>query len=574
MFMSKESSRKRAVRVVSKGLFMALMAGTIAACSNDFARISEGDYTSATASQRAFLRQAPKQSMPVMPSRSAAPLPVMQSAIQPVMQQPVYQQPVMAAASNPATRPDPRIAAAAVYRPTPVNLANNQYFQQQAVAVQQPQSQPVYAGNKAYDPINTASSLATGQSGWTRVGGTTIVIAPGDTLATLSRRYGVPERAIVDANGMRGPQDVVAGRYLTIPTYVHASGQQARVQAQPQMQPQPQMARAVPVQTVVPQAFPQQPKYVQPKVIQAKVSVPATNYVQPVGFANSPKPARKPVMRRVAAAQPARVAQKQFQKPAVDYTRPARTVARTTTRPASGASYQVVSGDTLYGVARRNGVTVESIRAANGMGQSNNIRLGQLLVIPGANSAVAQAANFAQPKRNQTVTTTASIPARRPAVKVVQPRTQPTAFNPPKAQPKRQTRTEQTAQSGKLAFRWPVRGRVISTFGEKTNGERNDGINLAVPEGTPVKAAEDGVVIYSGNELKSYGNLVLVRHSNGWVTAYAHNRALNVRRGEQVRRGQEIASAGATGSVSTPQLRFELRKGSTPVNPLDHLGGV
>jgi murein DD-endopeptidase MepM/ murein hydrolase activator NlpD len=128
---------------------------------------------------------------------------------------------------------------------------------------------------------------------------------------------------------------------------------------------------------------------------------------------------------------------------------------------------------------------------------------------------------------------------------------------------------EQPAASA--GFRWPVRGRIISGFGKKPNGERNDGINLAVPEGTSVKAAEDGTVIYAGNELKSYGNLVLIRHSNGWVSAYAHNSKLEVKRGDQVRRGQVVALSGMSGGVTTPQVHFELRKEATPVDPLQHL---
>ncbi len=121
------------------------------------------------------------------------------------------------------------------------------------------------------------------------------------------------------------------------------------------------------------------------------------------------------------------------------------------------------------------------------------------------------------------------------------------------------------------SFRWPVRGRVIAGFGPKTSGQHNDGINLAVPEGTSVKAAEDGVVAYAGNELKGYGNLVLVRHSNGYVTAYAHASALKVKRGDTVKRGQIIALAGQTGSVESPQLHFEIRKGSSPVDPMPYL---
>jgi murein DD-endopeptidase MepM/ murein hydrolase activator NlpD len=125
-------------------------------------------------------------------------------------------------------------------------------------------------------------------------------------------------------------------------------------------------------------------------------------------------------------------------------------------------------------------------------------------------------------------------------------------------------------------FRWPAHGRVIAGFGPKPNGQQNDGINLALPEGTPVKASEDGVVAYAGNELKGYGNLVLIRHNNGYVTAYAHASELLVKRNDQVKRGQVIARSGQTGSVTSPQLHFEIRKGSAPVDPtpfLDRAGG-
>ena len=114
----------------------------------------------------------------------------------------------------------------------------------------------------------------------------------------------------------------------------------------------------------------------------------------------------------------------------------------------------------------------------------------------------------------------------------------------------------------------------VSSYGSKTNGKSNDGINLAVPEGTPVKAAEDGVVAYSGNELKGYGNLVLVRHSNGYVTAYAHTSEIMVKRGDTIKRGQVIAKSGQTGEVGSPQLHFEIRKGSSAVDPLQFLNGA
>ena len=132
------------------------------------------------------------------------------------------------------------------------------------------------------------------------------------------------------------------------------------------------------------------------------------------------------------------------------------------------------------------------------------------------------------------------------------------------------TSAEADASGSNPEFRWPARGRIIQGF--KAGG--NDGIDISVPAGTSVRAAENGVVVYSGDGLKGYGNLVLIKHPNGYVTAYANNGELDVKRGEQVKRGQIIAKSGDTGNVNAPQLHFELRKGSTPVDPTSYLAGL
>ena len=121
------------------------------------------------------------------------------------------------------------------------------------------------------------------------------------------------------------------------------------------------------------------------------------------------------------------------------------------------------------------------------------------------------------------------------------------------------------------SFSWPLRGTIVSSFGSKKGGEHNDGINIAARRGAPVRAADDGVVVYAGNELRGFGNLVLVRHADGWTTAYAHNETLLVKRGDRVRRGQVIAKAGSSGSVATPQLHFEIRRGRRAVDPAEYL---
>jgi murein DD-endopeptidase MepM/ murein hydrolase activator NlpD len=145
-----------------------------------------------------------------------------------------------------------------------------------------------------------------------------------------------------------------------------------------------------------------------------------------------------------------------------------------------------------------------------------------------------------------------STPHQPPPVRAAEPpATARVAFNP----------------DGPAAFAWPINGRVIADFGSTSNGGHNDGINIAAPEGTPIHAAAAGTVSYAGNELKGYGNLVLIRHDNGYVTAYAHAERMLVARGDTVTKGQVIAYAGATGDVSTPQLHFEIRQGIKPLNP-------
>jgi murein DD-endopeptidase MepM/ murein hydrolase activator NlpD len=174
-----------------------------------------------------------------------------------------------------------------------------------------------------------------------------------------------------------------------------------------------------------------------------------------------------------------------------------------------------------------------------------------------------------QPAKTAAVVTK---PLAQPIEKV-EPAATPMRAAAPAAEPSetasinQQTRAAAPAGAG---FRWPAKGRVISGFGK---GGGNDGINIALPEGTPVKAAEAGEVAYAGNELKGYGNLVLIRHPDGWVSAYAHNGELKVKRGDKIARGQTVATSGQTGNVSSPQLHFELRKGSTPVDPMPHLSG-
>ena len=234
---------------------------------------------------------------------------------------------------------------------------------------------------------------------------------------------------------------------------------------------------------------------------------------------------------------------------------------------SQGGMHVVRPGETLFAVGRAYNVHPFTIADHNGLSHDVALKAGQRLRIPGGESAqapVQQQAFNSQVKQQQQSATGNLDPQQlpEPPGKVVHEQVGET-----------QVQSQQLAADAVAGgFRWPVRGRIISTFGEKPSGMRNEGINISVPEGTSVKAAESGIVAYAGNELKGYGNLVLIRHENGWVTAYAHNRELFVKRGDTVRRGDIIAKAGQTGSVTSPQLHFEVRKGPSAVDPIKYLG--
>ena len=261
------------------------------------------------------------------------------------------------------------------------------------------------------------------------------------------------------------------------------------------------------------------------------------------------------------------------------------TPLRVPQQPASGkpgGSYVVQGGDTLAGISRRTNVSIDALKSANNLSGSA-IRVGQTLVLPGGASAPAKAA----PTQD---IATASVPKTPPAPK---PEAAKVAAAAPKAESQEPSPKSYTPPSGKdsvasaqsgttvasLApessgigkLRWPARGQVVARFGSSDDGHRNDGIDISVPEGTPVKAAENGVVIYSGNGLKEYGNTVLIRHDDGLVTVYGYAKDLKVKRGDKVTRGEVIANSGMSGEAERPKLHFEVRKDATPVNPMSYL---
>lgn len=214
-----------------------------------------------------------------------------------------------------------------------------------------------------------------------------------------------------------------------------------------------------------------------------------------------------------------------------------------------GKDYRVRKGDSLSVIARNHNVDMYAIARLNNLRPPYTIYVGQTLALPDGSRILPVSVPVAEappPKK--------TILNGRPQVR-------------PQAVP------EPPARTG-TGFLWPVRGRIVSSFGGKSEGLQNDGINIAAPRGAPVVAAENGVVAYAGNELRGFGNLLLVKHSDGWITAYAHNETLLVKRGDKILKGQTIAKVGSTGSVQDPQLHFELRRGKTAIDPIKHLPRV
>ena len=243
--------------------------------------------------------------------------------------------------------------------------------------------------------------------------------------------------------------------------------------------------------------------------------------------------------------------------------------------PSDAYVHQVESGESLYTIARRYNVTAQAIIQANGFSSPDKIFVGQKLVIPGKASQLATLGPKGKAATDATAETkVASVdPAATTPLAPVKPLEAKTAEKPVEkpvevakvepAKPLEQPKTEPVL-SGADKFRWPISGRVITDFANS----KGTGINIEAPEGAAVRAAENGQVIYAGSGVEGYGNLILIRHPNGYVSAYAHLQQMNVAKGTVVNRGDNIGTAGKTGSVSKPQLHFELRKGATPVDPL------
>jgi len=243
--------------------------------------------------------------------------------------------------------------------------------------------------------------------------------------------------------------------------------------------------------------------------------------------------------------------------------------------PSDAYVHVIESGESLYTIARRYDVTAQAITQANGFSSPDKIFVGQKIIIPGrkdllatkgparpvtgddATQAPTMQVASVQPNQGTPIASPDLIQTETPV------RPQNAGVSPESSKPLQQPATEPVL-SGADKFRWPVSGRVITDFANS----KGTGINIEAPEGAAIRAAENGQVIYVGNGVEGYGNLILVRHPNGYVSAYAHLKDMKVGKGDVVNRGDQLGTAGMTGSVSRPQLHFELRKGATPVDPM------
>jgi murein DD-endopeptidase MepM/ murein hydrolase activator NlpD len=339
-------------------------------------------------------------------------------------------------------------------------------------------------------PVSSAGSAAPTYLGkadnWSADGGTVVTLAGGESIMTLSNRYGVPPQAMLKANNLKAASDARPGQRVIIPVY-RANGTNVAAVSQPMP--------ARPAQTF------QQPR---------AATLP-------------------PVASRTTVERPSKLA--------------------SATLPAGQAHADKLAAEKKAAAERKEKLAADAkARVEREKTKAEEVKARQLA------EKQAKEAKLAEAK------------AAREAQKVAETK-------PAKAEvlASRQPDPEATGSLPKAEaaedFRWPARGRIISAY--RKGG--NEGINIALPEGTPVRATDAGTVAYAGSELKGYGNLVLVRHANGFVSAYAHNGDLMVKRGQTVTRGQVIAKSGQTGNVYSPQLHFELRKGATPIDPVPYL---
>ena len=403
-------------------------------------------------------------------------------------------------------------------------------------AAPRPAATAIPAPTPAAAPATRVAS--TGTPGWSAQGGTQITVSKNDSLNQMSTRFGVPASAILSANGLSNASQITPGRQIVIPVY-NASG----------LNPAAAPMTARPARAA-------EEKREDARQVEAKV---ASKREEAKEAAKREEAKREEAKREEAkeTAKRAAAEKEADRKEALARDTAARKAAEEKSRKEASVKEadkkqhvrpgQVAKADEKKADPKADAKAQEAKAEAKAAAKAEAAQ--KLAEAKAAKEAAQKAAAAEKPEKVAVKETPKPVAAAAPA----------------KPEP---------AATGSVAdatpsesFRWPAKGRVISGYG--TSG--NEGINIAVPEGTPVKAAEEGTVAYAGSDVKGYGKLVLVRHANGFVSAYAHNGEIDVKPGDKVKRGQTIAKSGASGNVTSPQLHFEIRKGGSPVDPMSQL---
>ncbi len=336
--------------------------------------------------------------------------------------------------------------------------------------------------------------------------GTVVLVQRGDTVPNLARRYNVPAEAIIETNGLYAPYELAHGQRIVIPPAYVAASWQPQTTAQPK----------------------------------ARTRKPAVE----VTSEDLPAPKARP------APRPASAKKEVLASPVV-------------VEPGETAPDPRLEGARFYALG-----TPRAKPMFEGQGGPEELTAPNLADVPMVMPRWKPKRDIAEPDLDA-----AYEPPKKAKRELVERDPDAAYDEKPKAKREVVERDpdaafdEHPVTKGAGRFLWPVSGKVVSNFGRRGTGLHNDGINIAADPNTPVKAADTGTVVYAGNELAAYGNLLLVRHANGYVTAYAHNKKLLVGRGDTVSRGQTIALVGSTGDVDRPQLHFEIRKGDRAVDP-------
>jgi murein DD-endopeptidase MepM/ murein hydrolase activator NlpD len=409
-----------------------------------------------------------------------------------------------------------------------------------APIVSQPLPAPGASASPAFSPAPAPvqaeapapRAVAARVGGWSIEGGVPVVVAQGETAGMIAKRYGVPAETLLQLNGYRTAAQVQPGARLTIPVYSAHGG------------------RAEAPRAAAPAVAQIQPAQVQPAQIRPQESA-------------APAP-RKPEPRFAMQTGPKSLVEEENEN--------AKPVAAPP-KVDSAAERKAQLAEARAAAIREAAAAIEKKKAQEAQASNAAAAEANKAAAAQAKLAAAQAKQAADAAKAEKLAQKAQSKAQQQAQAQPAPEEAKPAPEKQVASAPGEDATARTTPAGDSAnpeFRWPARGRVIGGYGSGGN----DGINIAVPEGTAVKAAEAGVVTYAGSELKGYGNLVLIHHPNGFDSVYANNGSLNVKRGDTVKRGQTIAMSGQSGNVSSPQLHFELRKGHKPVDPTGFLAGL